>query len=189
MSVRTLVAVLLFVVAGACGPTKLVGTELGSQPAPDFTLTDGITGVPLTLSAQRGKVVALAFLYTRCPDVCPLTAEKVRQTQRALGAERDRLLFVAVTVDPEHDTPDAVRAFARDHGLDSGFAYLIGAPAQLGSVWSAYGVRVVPDPSTFVGHTDAIYLIDPQGRERLLVHSDLAIDDLTADVKALASGR
>lgn len=181
----------LLVVLAACvpAPATLVGTDLGASPAPDFTLTDGISGRAIQLGAQQGKVVALTFLYTRCPDVCPLTAETMRQAQKQLDAsERDLVLFIAVTVDPEHDTPAAVQAFAAAHGLDRNFAYLIGSVAQLRSVWSAYGVRVVPDPAT-PGHSDAIYLIDRKGRERSLVHSDVGATDLLADLRLLLKER
>ena len=63
-------------------------------------LTDGNSGDAVTLSALRGSVVAMAFLYTRCPDVCPLTAAQFRAAQQQLGADASRVRFVAVSVDP-----------------------------------------------------------------------------------------
>jgi len=183
-------AMALLVLAIACtpvaaAPATLVGTDLGTAPAPDFTLTDGISGRALRIGDQQGKLIALTFLYTRCPDICPLTAETLRQAQKQLGAsDADQVLFVAVTVDPDHDTPAAVQAFAAAHGLERNFAYMIGSAAQLRTVWNAYGIRVVPDPST-PGHSDAIYLIDRQGRERALVHSDIGATDLLTDLRLL----
>ena len=175
----------------ACAPAKLIGTEITPTAAPNFTLTDGITGRPTTLSTQQGKVVVLAFLYTHCPDVCPLTAEQFRQAQQKLtDDERERTLFVAVSVDPRQDTPEAVQSFARDHGLSKNFVYLIGSAAQLQAVWSAYGVLVQPDPgSATVGHIDAIYLIDKAGRARVLTHSDISAEALAGDVKLLHAER
>jgi len=77
--------------AAACAkPAALVGTELDMRPAPDFTLTDALTGQAQALSAFRGNVVALAFLYTHCPDTCPLTAEHFREAQKALGPDAAR---------------------------------------------------------------------------------------------------
>ena len=159
--------------------------------APDFTLVDGISGRPTTLSAQQGKVVVLAFLYTHCPDVCPLTAEEFRQAQQKLtDDERGRTVFVAVSVDPRQDTPEAVQGFARDHGLTKNFVFLVGGAAQLQAVWSAYGIRTETDPSTTeVGHSDAIYLLDRAGRARVLVHSNIAAADLANDVKLLLAER
>jgi protein SCO1/2 len=175
----------------SCAAPTLVGTEITPTAAPDFTLTDGISGKPVTLSAQQGKVVVLAFLYTHCPDVCPLTAERFRQAQQQLtDDERDRTLFVAVSIDPRQDTPEAVQAFAKDHGLTTRFVFLVGAAAQLQAVWSAYGIRVETDPTqTGVGHSDAIYLLDRQGRARVLTHSDITADALAGDLKLLAAMR
>ena len=169
----------------------MVGTEITPAAAPDFTLVDGISGRPTTLSAQQGKVVVLAFLYTHCPDVCPLTAEEFRQAQQKLtDDERDRTIFVAVSVDPRQDTPEAVQSFAKDHGLAKGFVFLVGGEAQLQPVWSAYGIRTEADPTTTeVGHSDAIYLLDRKGRARVLVHSNIAATDLANNVKLLLAER
>ena len=187
---RHVIAALALVVA-ACAAPKLVGTEITPAAAPDFTLVDGITGKPTTLSALQGNVVVLAFLYTHCPDVCPLTAEEFRQAQQKLtDSERDRTVFVAVSVDPVQDTPGAVQAFAKDHGLAKSFVYLIGSAAQLQAVWSAYGIRTETDPTTpAVGHSDAIYLLDRKGQVRLLVHSNISADALATNVKVLAAER
>ena len=179
------------VLLASCAAPKLVGTEITPTAAPDFTLTDGITGHAVTLSSQQGKVVVLSFLYTHCPDVCPLTAEQFRAAQQKLTAdERAGTVFVAVSVDPRQDTPEAVQAFARDHGLVTGFVFLIGGAAQLQPVWSAWGIRIETDPSTpSVGHSDAIYLLDTKGRVRVLTHSDITAAALAGNVKLLAAER
>ena len=182
-------AIAALLVASCAAPT-LVGTQITPTAAPDFTLTDGISGKPITLSAQRGKVVVLAFLYTQCPDVCPLTAEQFRMAQQKLGdSERDKTLFVAVSVDPRQDTPEAVQAFARDHGLSKNFVFLVGGAAQLQPVWQAYGIRIETDQTAFVGHSDAIYLLDGKGQVRVLTHSDITADALAGNVKLLAAER
>src|SRR5258708_16154380 len=126
-----LVTAILAMVLAACASPTLIGTEFTPpQAAPDFTLPDGSSGRPITLSEQQGKVVVLSFLSTHCPDVCPLTAEQFRQAQQKLTAdERERALFVAVSVDPRQDTPEAVQTFARDHQLAAGFAFLLGSPS------------------------------------------------------------
>ena len=187
-----LVTAVLAIVLAACASPKLVGTELTPpQAAPDFTLVDGLSGTTVTLSAQQGKVVVLSFLYTHCPDVCPLTAEQFRQAQQKLtDAERDRTLFVAVSVDPRQDTPEAVQAFAKEHRLAGGFAFLIGPATQLQPVWKAYGIRTETEAGNpAVGHSDAIYLIDRQGRARVLTHSDITAEALAGNVKLLNAER
>jgi protein SCO1/2 len=185
---RLAIAALLIL---SCSAPKLVGTEITPTAAPDFTLTDGISGKAMTLSSQQGSVIVLAFLYTQCPDVCPLTAEQFRQAQQKLTDDESvHTLFVAVSVDPAHDTPAAVQAFARDHGLSKRFVFLVGGAAQLQPVWSAYGIRIETDPTVSgVGHSDAIYLLDRKGRVRLLTHSDITAEALAGDVKALSAER
>src|SRR5260221_1370486 len=87
----------------SCAAPTLVGTQITPTAAPDFTLTDGITGKPITLSAQHGKVVVLSFLYTHCPDVCPLTAEQFRMAQQKLTDDhRDRAPFVSASAETRH---------------------------------------------------------------------------------------
>jgi protein SCO1/2 len=185
---RLAIAALLL---ASCAAPKLVGTEITPTAAPDFTLTDGIAGRPITLSSQQGKVVVLSFLYTHCPDVCPLTAEQFRQAQQELtDDERNATLFVAVSVDPRQDTPEAVQSFARDHSLSKNFVFLVGGVAQLQPVWSAYGIRIETDPTiTSVGHSDVIYLLDKKGRARVLTHSDISADALAGDVRLLVAER
>jgi protein SCO1/2 len=174
-------------VLGACAPTTLAGTELGGTDAPDFTLTDGVSGRAITLSAQRGQVVALTFLYTKCPDVCPLTATRFKATQGELKNDASRVTFIAVSVDPDGDTPKAVQDFSATHGLASNWYYLVGGRAQLAPVWSAYGIGVQAGSSA-VTHNDAVYLIDARGRERVLLHSEDLATDLTNDIRALLRG-
>ena len=180
-------ALAMIALAIACAPaqTRLSGTELPVKDAPDFTLTDGITGETVRLSSLRGNVVALAFLYTRCPDVCPLTAAQFRAAQRELGADAARVRFVAVSVDPDGDTPAAVQAFSASRDLREGWLYLIGPRAALEPVWSAYGVGAFDRGGGFVAHNDAIYVIDAKGRERELLHADVRLEDLVADLRAV----
>jgi protein SCO1/2 len=175
------VAALVF---GACAPPKLAGTELGGTEAPDFTLTDGVSGRAVTLSAQRGQVVALTFLYTTCPDVCPLTASRFRAAQTDLQADASRVTFIAISVDPDRDTPKAVQEFSAAQGLASHWYYLVGSRAQLSAVWAAYGIGVQAG-STTVAHNDAVYLIDARGRERVLLHSEDLATNLASDLRAL----
>ena len=174
-------------VVGACAPAPLAGTELGATDAPDFTLTDGVSGRAVTLSAHRGQVVALTFLYTTCPDVCPLTATRFRAAQAELQGDASRVTFIAVSVDPDRDTPKAVQDFSTAHGLAANWYYLVGGRAQLSPVWAAYGIGVQAG-STTVTHNDAVYLIDARGRERVLLHSEDLARDLANDLRALLKG-
>jgi protein SCO1/2 len=190
--IRALTLTLIFA-AAACAPQpspRLSGTQLEGREAPDFMLTDAMTGRQVALSSLRGSVVALAFLYTRCPDVCPLTAAQFRAAQTQLGDDAARVRLVAISVDPDGDTPAAVKAFSDAHDLKDNWRYLIGPRGLLESVWSAYGVGAFAKPAgSGVDHNDAIYLIDAKGRERELIHSDALLKDLVADLRLLINER
>ena len=79
-------------------------------PAPDFALTDE-TGQPFKLSDLRGKWILLAYGYTHCPDVCPLTLSRLRDVKKSIDANGDRVQVVFVTIDPERDTADILRQY------------------------------------------------------------------------------
>lgn len=176
-------------------------TIQGAPPAADFTLTDQ-NGQRIQLSAYRGKVVAMTFLYTNCPDVCPLIASKLGQADRQLGSDQSKAVLLAVTVDPEHDTPSAVRQFDQQHSLDlANWHYLLGSTAALQPVWKSYYVGTdaaevpggaavkasTPSPD-LVNHTAIVYMIDPQGRLRVALDAEFTVADFVQNVRALAQG-
>jgi protein SCO1 len=175
----------------ACGaPVQLRGTDLGKVRAPDFSLSDQ-NGNSVGLNDLRGRAVVLTFLYTNCPDVCPLTAEHLRQTAALLGTAMTRVAFVAISVDPPNDTPQAIGTFVRQHGLDGKLIYLNGTREQLQPVWAAYYVAAQPDPLQLarVGHSTRVVLIDPSGRQRVNLDSDFDPQDLAFDIQALLNNQ
>ena len=173
-------AVALVVAAAAvAAPPTFLGTEL-SGPAPNFALRDQ-NGKVVKLSALRGTPVLVTFLYTHCPDVCPLIAQQLN----AALARSPALTVVAVSVDPARDTPAAVRSFARSHGLRPAFHFLTGSAAQLRPVWKAWHVAALPGPKTTVSHTAFEVLVDPQGRERVYYGSNVQARDVLHDLARL----
>src|SRR5206468_980554 len=90
--------------------SNLRGTDLGGTPAPDFRLTDQF-GKQVSLSQFRGKPMVLTFLFTHCPNVCPLTADKLHTTMLDLGSDAQRVAVLAVTTDPKRDTLASALAF------------------------------------------------------------------------------
>lgn len=173
--------------AGATPSTNqsgLQGVDLGSAPAPDFRLTDQF-GRQVELSQFHGEPVVLTFMYTRCPDVCPLTAEKLHQVQVLLGKDAAHMVMLAVSIDPRGDTRTAALQFSQTHRLTSGWHYLIGTHDQLSPVWNAYSVYAQDAMESKITHTDALYLIDKQGRERVFFADDFTSEQLTSDLKVL----
>jgi protein SCO1 len=148
---------------------------------PDFALHDQ-DGHPVRLSAERGKVVLLTFLYTRCRGLCPLTAVHLDSAALRAGAKNVRIL--AVTVDPRGDTPTAVHSFVRAHDLHSEFHYLTGSAATLKRIWSMYHVSTARY-GNHAYHTLYTMLIDRQGRDRVLYDATATPAAIAHDVKLL----
>src|SRR3989442_9486902 len=123
-----------------CSTAKLVGDPLPGALAPDFTLTDGPTAETVTLSALRGRVILVAFLYTSCYDTCPLTAETIRSTRDRLGNSATDVAFLAVSVDPKGDTPETTRRFVHDHRVEGTLRYLLRSHAALARAWHAHRI-------------------------------------------------
>src|SRR5438105_15326550 len=113
---RSWLAIALATLTLGCAPTKLVGEVLPGAIAPDFTLTDGPTGQVVSLSALRGNVVLLTFLYTSCLDVCPLPAEGIRAARDRMGTPANDVAFTALGVDPVRHRPEPTPPFAHQPG-------------------------------------------------------------------------
>lgn len=154
--------------AAAPAPRFQGATLTHPATAPDFALRDQ-RGRLVRLSRQRGKAVLVTFLYTHCPDVCPLTAANLNTALGLLGAARDRVSVIAVSVDPVGDTRRAVATFARSHHLRPQFHYLTGDAPALERVWRAYRVKAVrTGKDVGVDHTLYTLLIDRSGTARVL---------------------
>jgi len=178
-----------FVVGRARQTPALAGGIFNDTPvAPDFTLVDQ-NGTSFAMQSTRGRVVAMTFLYTHCPDVCPIIANKLAGSVAQLGPDAQNVDMLAVSMDPVGDSRLAISKFTEDHGL-AGYAnwhYLIGSPSQLRPVWRAYNVDAQPDPAggPFVGHSALVYLIDRSGKLRVVLDANFSPSDLLEDVKAL----
>lgn len=180
----------------AAPTTILAGTQLNGKATPDFNLVTH-TGHPFVLSSLRGKPVVLTFLYTSCPDTCPIVTEKFATLAERLGSRAAEVAFLAVSVDPERDMPVRVDRFLSDRGLGGVVEFLTGERAALEAVWNAYYVGVTrlpikagsPESRRYgayaIGHSDAIYLVDKAGRQRAFMRSDFALEDMLANLEVL----
>ncbi len=169
----------------ATSQSGLQGTDLGSVHAPDFHLKDQF-GKAISLTQFKGKPVVLTFLYTHCPDVCPLTAEKLHTTMQNFGKNAQQVAVLAVSMDPKGDTAAAAQNFSRVHKMSDYWHYLIGSHNELAPVWASYSVDAQAATSDgSVSHSSAIYVIDKEGRERVLLDNGFSSDQLTSDLKIL----
>jgi protein SCO1 len=162
-------------------PAALVG-----RPAPEIRLRDA-RGTTLDTASLAGVPYAVTFLYTSCPDVCPLIGSELAQALRLLGRLAAKVAVLAVSVDPTGDTPAAVRAWLKVHREPANFHYLIGSQAQLAPVWKAYFVapQTPGDPQS--SHSATIWLVDGHGRRRALITAGVPVPpaDLAYDLHAL----
>jgi len=158
------------------------------KPATDLLLMTQ-DGKPFKLSSEQGKVVALWFGYTFCPDVCPTTLAELTQARQRLGKDADRLRIVFVTVDPERDTPGRLREYVKAFG--GNFIAATSTPERLAQARKAYGVvaekRVVAGTSAayLIDHSAFVYVVDPAGRLRLMFPFGMSVEDMVHDFKLL----
>lgn len=188
---KWLLALLLSVGVGAAmgaAPAFKAGVFDPPRPAPDFTL-QGTSGQELKLSQYRGKVVLLAFGYSHCLSVCPITLHTFAQALRQLGAAAAGVQVLYVTVDAQRDTPEKLKIFVG--GFDPRIIGGTGTESQLAQVRKDYGVTAtrIPDGNSYMyDHSSSIYLIDRAGRIRALMPYGHPPEDFVNDVRILQGG-
>jgi protein SCO1 len=164
-------------IAGVFNPARL---------APDFSLR-GSDDTDLKLSRYRGKVVLLAFGYTSCTAVCPITLSVLAQAHKKLAEAAGELQVVYITVDPERDDAERMRKYLT--AFDPSFVGGTGTPSQLATVRADYGISVsdkMPIPGGYaLSHSSYVYLIDRGGSLRALMPYGHGADDFAHDVRLL----
>jgi protein SCO1/2 len=188
------VAVAAALLLAACAPEKpsfksvdVTGAEFGRELA----LTDH-TGKPRTLADFKGKVVAVFFGFTRCPDVCPTTLAEMKLVKERLGPQGDKLQVLFVTIDPERDTPELLAKYVP--AFDPSFLGLYGNDEATAKTAKEFKVFYQKAPGSSpdnysMDHTAATFIYDPQGRLRLFAKHGMGADALAQDIKLLlASG-
>jgi protein SCO1/2 len=180
---------LLFALSAAAGDLGLkAGVFDPPRQAPEISL-QGSNGTPLKMSTYRGKVVWLAFGYTSCPDVCPVTLSVLAAARKQLGALADGVQVIYVTVDPERD--DAARMKKFLGVFDPTFVGGTGSPEALAAVRKEYGVdakKVGTGANYGVAHSSFIYLIDRNGRIVALMPYGHSAEDFAHDARILLKG-
>src|SRR5256885_8745541 len=143
------------------------GFPMTGNLAPDFKLTDQF-GHSVTLSSLRGREVVLAFIDSRCKDICPLTAQIIYAARARLKAgASSQVQLVAINANPTATSIAEVQAWSIKHGMLHQWLFLTGTAKQLESVYHLYHVYVQVDSSGRDVHDSVTFIIDAQGRERL----------------------
>jgi protein SCO1 len=170
--------------SSATNPSGLQGTDLGDVAAPGFSLTDQF-GKQISLSQFKGKPVVVTFMYTHCPTVCPLIAEKLHTVMQGMGSDAQKVGILAVSVDPKGDTLAAAMNFSQQHRMTNYWHFLIGTQNQLSPVWTAYAIDAQKVSASTSMHTSVLYLIDKTGHERVLLDQNFTTAQMTTDLKTL----
>jgi len=189
IAVAGLVAALML---SACQPAPqppvFQSTDItGADFARDFRLTDH-NGQIRTLADFRGKVVAIFFGYTHCPDVCPTTLSDFSAALQQLGPLAERVQVIFVTVDPQRDTPDLLKQFVP--AFNPGFLGMYTDAPTLQLLAKEYKVvyqkaSIKSADDYLIDHSASTYVYDPQGRLRLLMPYGSSPDTIAHDLKAL----
>jgi len=165
------------------------GLTITPKAAPPLVLRNYL-GNTVNIASFRGKAVLVTFLYTHCPDICPLITSHLHTAISSMSAaERKRVQIIAVSVDPRGDTPTTVGEFLRDHGMTGKMDYLIGSAAQLGRVWAAWGVgaeRDAGDPA-LITHSALVYGITGKGQVVVIYPESFLPSEIVHDVPRLAA--
>jgi protein SCO1/2 len=172
-------------------PPKFEGAvATNPKPPPGLPLRN-YNGQPLDASSLRGKAVLVTFIYTHCPDICPLIVSHLHAAQDELGPKAKKLQIIAVSVDPRGDTPKTVAAFLKAHQMTGRMDYLIGSRPQLERVWHDWNIVSRNDPKAgnpdFVEHSAEIYGISGSGKITTLYAANFKPGQIVHDVPLLAA--
>ncbi len=193
--------VLAYVLIPSPGKPKVLGAATGTsggyaglplqhpKAAPPLVLKNYL-GQTFNIADYRGKAVLVTFLYTHCPDVCPLITSNLHLAlERMPASERRQVQIVAVSVDPRGDTPATVAQFLAAHEMTGRMQYLIGSANVLSNVWAQWGVGSQRDSGNpeLVAHTALIYGITAHGKIATVYPSNFAPSEIVHDVPRLAA--
>ncbi len=188
-AILALAASSLFALPGCSGdkPKFNAIDVTGADYARDFQLTDH-NGQPRSLKDFKGKVVVMFFGYTQCPDVCPASMVELAEVKKLLGPQGDRLQGLFVTLDPERDKPEMLKAYMAN--FDPAFLALYTSVDKLPEVAKEFKIyyKKVDGPtatSYTLDHSAGSYVFDPEGRVRLFVRYGSGATSVAADIKQL----
>ena len=159
----------------------------GADYARDFSLLDQY-GQLRTVKDFAGKVIVVFFGFTQCPDVCPASMAELAEVKRLLGADGNRLQAILITVDPERDTPELLKAYMAN--FDPSFLALRPTPAELPQVAKDYKIYYKKvdgktKSSYSMDHSAGSYIYDPRGRIRLYNRYGSGAEVLASDIRLL----
>ena len=176
--------------AGDAAAPGFRGIDLTGAPyGRNFRLTDA-DGRERTLADYKGKAVLMYFGFVQCPDVCPTALIRAAKVKQLLGADGDKLQVIFITVDPERDTPEVIKAYTA--AFDPSFIGLYGDAKRTRETADEFKVyyKQVPTGSSYtMDHSALSYAFDPQGRLRLALRHEQTAEDYAHDLRQLLAGK
>jgi len=170
----------------AAAPALKAGVLSPVMTAPALKL-QGTDGQPIDLARYKGKVVLLAFGFSNCGEVCPITLATLAGARKKLGADAANVQVVYVTVDPERDTAAQMKKYLA--AFDPTFIGGVGTRAEIDAAQKNYGIssskNANPDGSYTIGHSSSIYMIDRAGGLRAVMPYGRSSDDFAHDLRIL----
>ena len=178
----------------ACAPDKaqFISIDLtGADYAKDFALMDQ-NGQARSVKDFAGKVVVVFFGFVQCPDVCPTSMAELASIKKSLGSDGSKLQAVFITVDPERDTPEVLKAYMTN--FDPTFLALRPSMEQLPAIAKDFKIYYKKVEGRTAGsysmdHSAGSYVYDPQGRLRLYNRYGSGAEGLTSDIRLLLKGK
>jgi protein SCO1/2 len=165
--------------------TSEQGVLLGGAPAPNFSLIDQ-SGATVTLASLKGRPTVLTFFDSLCPHTdCSLMAQYINFTARDAGASASAVNWVAISLNPWHDTPQSVDTFLKNQNMKPDLRYLLGTQEQLQPVWDAFHMQSILQQNGVVIHTTGVYLLDAQTNEQLFMDEGFDPATLGKDITSL----
>jgi protein SCO1 len=160
-----------------------------AEPVPPLSLRN-YKGERVNIDQYRGEAVLVTFLYTHCPDVCPIIASNLGVALSNMGPQKAaKVQVIAVSVDPRGDTPKAVAVFLGRHRVAGRMQYLVGSASELAGVWKAWGVgseRDLKNPE-LVNHSGLVYGVSAAGKVTTLYAASFTPQEIVHDAPLLAA--
>lgn len=181
---------LVLLLAACAPPAPFNSTEVsGIDYGRGLRIAD-TSGQARSLEDFADAVTVVFFGFTSCPDVCPSTLLRLKQARAALGTDAQHVKVLLVSVDPQRDTPDRLRAYLDN--FDASFVGLRPTPEQLPAVVKAFHAIAVQVPSKdgssyTIDHSSTLYVYDRHNRLRLIAQPDFAMDAFVADLRRLVA--
>jgi protein SCO1 len=178
------------VIHQATPATKYSGSLASpATPEPPLALRN-YKGERINVAQYKGNAVLVTFLYTHCPDQCPLIAANLGVALNLMGpAKAAKVKVIAVSVDPRGDTPKSIAKFLKSHGVMGRMQYLVGSKHELARAWKAWGVGSERDASNpeLINHSGLVYGVSAQGKVTTLYAANFKPSEIVHDAPLLAS--